>query len=309
MQPTVQMVKMSGIGNEILVIDMRPDALPQQHEAILGQKQWQKQKTVTDRLQKQAVLALARAPETAFDQIMAIYPPRSEAVDYYIEIWNRDGSHAGACGNGTRCVVDYLHKKEQKTAFMLETDGGFIAAHILEGGEISVDMGQPAFDWKKIPTSHSVEDTLHVSFGKTSLQDGSLVSMGNPHAIFFVEVDIHAIKLEEYGPILEHDPLFPEQANISIARILAPNALEMRTWERGVGLTLACGSAACATTVAACRRGLTGRVVRVRQPGGSLHIEWRASDGHVLMRGGVVVEFSGLLDPLTGIFKRDQSFL
>jgi len=297
------MAKMNGIGNSILVIDMRASRTG---------------------LEKQAVLTLAKARETFFDQIMALYPPHAFkhfpknsarfsqnvlTADCFMEIWNRDGSFSGACGNGTRCVVDYLYRCGGKKSFILQTDNGLLHAERQENGEICVDMGAPTFEWDKIPIIHPVEDTLYVSFAhalpsRISLSDASLVSMGNPHAIFFVEEDIHSFELKKYGPILEHDKLFTNKANISIARVHATDALEMRTWERGADLTRACGSAACAAAVAAFRRGLTERLVRVTLPGGTLHIEWREGDGHVLMQGGVVHEFSGWVDPKTGKFER-----
>jgi len=288
MKTKAPMVKMNGIGNDILVIDMRASNM---------------------HLDKQAVLTLAKARETFFDQIMALYPPRASEADYFMEIWNRDGSYAGACGNGTRCVVDYLYRCEGEKSFILQTDGGLLYANRQEDGEICVDMGKPAFEWDEIPITHPVEDTLYVSFehilsGKMPLPDAALVSMGNPHAIFFIEQDVYAFELEKYGSILEHDRLFPQKANISTARAHALDELEMRTWERGAGLTRACGSAACAAAVAAFRRGLTGRLVHVTLPGGQLRIEWREGDDHVLMQGGVTHEFSGLVDPLTGEFER-----
>jgi len=217
MQTKVQMVKMNGIGNDILVIDMRASEM---------------------RLDKQAVLALAKARETFFDQIMALYPPHAPETDCFMEIWNRDGSFAGACGNGTRCVVDYLYQSEGKKSFILQTDSGLLHTNRQENGEICVDMGKPAFEWDKIPLAHPVKDTLYVSFGhvlsgKGVLPDAALVSMGNPHAIFFIEQDVCAFELEKYGPILEHDKLFPQKANISIvgdAHVGAWCRLNTRLW-------------------------------------------------------------------------------
>jgi len=289
---TAPLIKMNGIGNKIVVVDMRLTSIP---------------------LEKAAVLHLAAQEETEFDQIMAILPPRTGTTDAMIEIWNRDGTRAGACGNGMRCVVAYLAEKggaqkgsdgQIKHKFHFETASGFVDARYLGAGRVEVDMGLPAFDWRDIPTSRPLKDTLYVNMGLDMLGDATLVSMGNPHCIFFVEQDVDKIALEHYGAILEHDPLFVNRANISLARLSSPAQMQMRTWERGAGLTLACGTAACAAVVAAVRRGLGDRKMEVSLLGGKLQIEW-AQSGHVLMVGETEYEFSGHVDPTNGHFVKN----
>lgn len=282
MRTTADMIKMNGLGNKIIVADMRA-----RH----------------DHIQPAAAIALAGGKDTAFDQIMAVYDTTNSDYDNYIEIWNSDGSKAQACGNGTRCVVEWLFSQTGKTTFVFETDGGIVQAVRLHDGLVAVDMGVPRLDASDIPTSRPLADTNHVDLSCGPLKDANLVSMGNPHAIFFVDEDVWGYALEDYGPKLEHDALFPERANISIAHITSSTSLDLRTWERGAGLTLACGTGACASVVAACRRGLTGNSVTVTLPGGTLEIEWR-KDGHIIMTGSTEYEFSGHFDPENGSFER-----
>ena len=209
-----------------------------------------------------------------------------------MRIFNNDGSEAEACGNGARCVADRLARENGATALAIETVAGRIACERLGEWRYRVDMGEPRFAWSEIPLAHAVADTLRVDLALPGLADygpASVVNMGNPHAIFWVK-DVAAIPLEIVGPRLETHPLFPEKANISFAEVRARDAITLRVWERGVGITLACGSAACATLVAAARLGLTGREARIALPGGELTIEWRESDGRVLMAGPVEFE-------------------
>lgn len=278
MTQQAQFEKMNGLGNEIIVADMRGRA---------------------DQITPQAAIYLAQAPLTRFDQIMAVYDPTDGKHDYRMEIWNQDGTEAQSCGNGTRCVVEWLYRTTGARHFTFDTKGGTVEAERLDNGLVAVDMGLPKCNWHDIPTSHPLDDTLHVSFDCGLLPDATLVSMGNPHAIFFVENDVWSYPLDEYGPKLEHDPLFPERCNISIAQIISEETINIRTWERGAGLTKACGTAACATTVAAILRNLTQRSVTANMPGGSLYIHWR-DDGRVIMTGATEFEFSGYFDPLTG---------
>jgi len=278
MNAPADMTKMNGLGNTIIVADMR------------GRQ---------DRVTPLAARALAQADITSYDQIMAVYDPRSPDTDFFIEIWNRDGSQAQACGNGTRCVVAWLHEQGQGECFSLETVGGIVRAWRLYNGLVTVDMGIPRCQWQAIPLAAAVKDTNHVALQCGPLADASVVSMGNPHAVFFVDKNVNDDNLAQYGSALECDPLFPERANISIARVTSPTHLELRTWERGAGLTRACGTAACASVVAACRRGLTQRQVTVTLPGGDLDIIWDEND-HILMTGPAEYEFSGRFDPATG---------
>ncbi|GHC74218.1 diaminopimelate epimerase [Limoniibacter endophyticus] len=279
---------MNGLGNRIIVADMR---------------------SASARMTSQAAIALASDPITDFDQIMVIYPPRATGTDYYIDILNRDGSQAGACGNGTRCVVRALAGETGKTNFTFQTPGGIVSAREHVDGLISVDMGKPEFSWDKIPLTEEFADTRNIELqvgpiDAPLLHTPAAVSMGNPHIVFWVEQDVRSYELEKFGPLLENHPLFPERVNVTIAKVEDRHHLIIRTWERGAGLTLACGTAACAAAVNAARTGRAERQVRVTLPGGDLHIDWRADD-HVMMTGPAEWEFSGRLDPETGAWERD----
>jgi diaminopimelate epimerase len=228
-----------------------------------------------------------------FDQLIVLEPPQSAEADVFMRILNSDGSEAGACGNATRCVVSKVLSETGRDRIVVETISGLLPAN-RAGGEITVDMGPARLDWQDVPLAHAV-DTLAVPIGLDGLGDATCCSMGNPHATFFVP-DLDAVDMARLGPILEHHPIFPARANIGFAQILAPGRIRLQVWERGAGLTLACGSGACATLVAAARRGLTGRTAEIQVKHGRLTIEWRA-DGHVLMTGPVATSFTGTLDP------------
>jgi diaminopimelate epimerase len=288
MAQMAQFAKMNGLGNAIIVADMRGRA---------------------DRVRPEAARALNASPATRFDQIMAIHDPRLPGTENYIEIINSDGSQAQACGNGMRCVVQALAAETGRRTFTFETVAGILNAEEHDNGLISVDMGKPRFGWQDIPLAEEFRDTrmIELQVGPIDapvLHSPSVVSMGNPHAVFWVEDDPYAYDLERFGPMLENHPIFPERANITVARVDSPEALTIRTWERGAGLTLACGSAACAAAVSAARTGRTGRKVTVTVPGGPLEIEWRADD-HVIMTGPAEWEFSGRFDPATGTWEQE----
>lgn len=288
----VEFARMNGLGNKILVVDMR------------GR---------TDKVTPEAAIALAADPATEFDQIMAIHDPKAQGTDAWIDILNCDGTKAQACGNGTRCVVQALASETGRKTFTFQTVAGILNAQEHEDGTISVDMGKPVFSWDKIPLSEEFFDTsrIELQIGPIDapiLHSPSAMSMGNPHAIFWVDKDPMAFDLERFGPMLENHPMFPEKANITLAQVTSDSSLRTRTWERGAGLTLACGSAACAAGVSAARTGRTGRKVTIdvasapsRQP---LIIEWR-DDDHVVMTGPAEWEWSGKVDPATGVFMRD----
>ncbi|BDV33622.1 diaminopimelate epimerase [Methylocystis iwaonis] len=262
-------LRMNGAGNEILVLDLRG---------------------LTHVLAPQEARAIAAAPGLRFDQLMALHDPHEPGDDAYMRIYNIDGSLSGACGNGTRCVA-YALAREGKERLSLATQAGRLETRREAETVFTVDMGRPRLDWREIPLARAA-DTSAVALDPPvagAPAQFSAVSMGNPHAIFFV-VDAAAIALEDLGARLEHHPLFPERANISFAQIVARDDILLRVWERGTGATKACGSAACATLVASVRAGLTDRRARVRLPGGDLHIEWRADD-HVMMTGPVEFEF------------------
>ncbi|MCO5064335.1 MAG: diaminopimelate epimerase [Rhizobiaceae bacterium] len=289
MAKVAQFAKMNGLGNEIIVADMRGRV---------------------DRVAPEAAVALNADPATRFDQIMAIHDARTPGTANYIEIINSDGSMAQACGNGMRCVVQALSAETGRREFTFETIAGILTAEEHGNGLISVDMGKPRFGWQDIPLSEEFRDTrmIELQIGPIDapvLHSPSVVSMGNPHAIFWVDKEVWSYELDRFGPMLEHHPIFPERANITIAEVTSPESLAMRTWERGAGLTRACGSAACAAAVSAARTGRTGRNVDITVPGGLLHIEWR-SDDHVVMTGPAEWEFSGTFDPATGAWTRDK---
>ena len=257
--------KMHGAGNDFVIIDSRG------REAV-----------VTPGLAR----ALGdRNRGVGFDQLAEIRS--SEEADFALDFWNNDGSRAGACGNATRCVSDYVMRGAGQSAVDLITARGRLSARRLEDGRVSVNMGPPQRDWAEVPLARAV-DTLHLPLSG----DPVAVGMGNPHCVFFVP-DAEAVDLPARGPGIEHDPLFPQRTNVEFASVIGPDHLRMRVWERGAGITLACGSGACATAVAAHLRGLTGRKVRLDLDGGVLEIDWR-EDG-VWMTGPVAHVFDGQL--------------
>jgi diaminopimelate epimerase len=274
--------KMNGIGNEIVVIDLRDSAA-----AI----------TPDD-----ARAAASPDGGIAYDQLMVLQKPRLPNTEAFVSIYNNDGSEAGACGNGMRCVARQSFSGTDRTGLTFETKAGLI--NCWQGpapGLYTVDMGVPKFGWQDIPLAEEFRDTrgIELQIGPIDapiLHTPSVASMGNPHAIFWVD-DITAYDLERFGPLLENHPIFPERANITLAHILDREHIVMRTWERGAGLTKACGSAACATAVSAARLRRTGRVVQMSLPGGELTIDWRESDDHVLMTGPAAFEYEGRFDP------------
>ena len=280
-------IKMNGLGNEIIVADMRGRV---------------------DRVAAEAAIALNADPATRFDQIMAIHDPRTPGTAHYVEIINSDGSRAQACGNGMRCVVQALTAETGLRHFVFETVAGILTGDENADGLITVDMGKPRLGWQEIPLSEPFADTTRIELqvgpvDAPVLHSPSVASMGNPHATFWVADDVWTYALDRFGPMLEHHPLFPERCNISIAQVVARDHIILRTWERGAGLTRACGTAACAALVNAARTGRTGRKATVTLPGGDLVIEWRADD-HVLLTGPAEREFEGSFDPATGRWTR-----
>jgi len=273
-------VKMNGLGNEILVLDLRRDPV-----AVSAAE----------------ARALARPDVLPYDQIMALYPAKTPGTEAYVRIYNSDGSEAGACGNGMRCVAQLVANESGKEVLNFETKAGLSSCRIDAPNVVTVDMGAPRFGWQEIPLAEEFRDTRHIELqigpiDAPVLHSPSAVNVGNPHAIFWVD-DVNAYDLARLGPLLENHPVFPERANISLCTVAARDHLVLRTWERGAGLTRACGSAACASAVAAVRLKLADRKVRVTLPGGDLQIEWRERDDHILMTGPVEMEFSGKLEP------------
>jgi diaminopimelate epimerase len=272
--------RMNGAGNEILVLDLRgSDVVPSANDAR----------------------AIHRAPGLAYDQMMVLSDPRIAGTAAFVQIYNNDGTLAGACGNGTRCVADRLCRELGVGSVSVETEAGLIFCERLGPSTYRVDMGAPRVAWDAIPLSHEIEDTRSVKLTSpggdaiAALGPASVVNMGNPHAIFFVS-DLASIDAAALGARIEVDPMFPQKTNVTFAEVNARNDATARVWERGVGLTLACGSAACATLVSAARLNLMDRKGTIHLPGGDLVIEWRASDDHVLMTGPVEFEGAFVLD-------------
>lgn len=259
--------KMHGLGNDFVVLDARDHPLPPMTGAIAR--------------------ALAdRTTGIGCDQLILLEP--STSADFRMRIFNADGGEVEACGNASRAVA-LLHG----TAAEVETDGGVIAVAPLGSGSATVDMGVPRFDWDAIPLAYAM-DTLALPVAWDALESPVAVNVGNPHVIFFVD-DADAVPLAELGPQIETDPLFPQRVNVNVASVTGPDALRLHVWERGVGLTRACGTGACATAVAAMRRGLTGRKVAVALPGGTLAIEW-TGDNRIIMSGPAQESFRGSFD-------------
>ncbi|EKD61135.1 MAG: hypothetical protein ACD_54C00383G0003 [uncultured bacterium] len=263
----VGFMKMHGAGNDFVIIDSRGRA------AVV-------------------TAAMARAlgdrnRGVGFDQLAEIRD--SDVADFALDFWNSDGSRAGACGNATRCVCDFIMQELGRDAVSLVTERGQLQAVRLADGRVSVNMGHPQRDWAEVPLARAV-DTLHLPLAG----DPVAVGMGNPHCIFFVP-DAEAVDVAALGPGLEHDPLYPQRTNVEFASLVGPDHLRMRVWERGAGVTLACGSGTCATVVAAHLRGLTGRSVTVDVDGGVLQVDWR--DDGVWLTGPVAHVFDGVLTP------------
>ena len=283
----VEFIKAHGLGNDFVILDTRrngrvPDAAS-------------------------AARIADRRRGVGFDQLIVIAPPRTNGprsngagrdssglADARLIILNADGSEAEACGNGTRCAAWLLMQELGRDHLLLETAAGLLDAEQLADGRVSVDMGVAKLDWRDIPLGRAA-DTLHLDLTRGPLSDPVAVNIGNPHCVFFVP-DAEAIDIETLGPQIERDPLFPAKTNVEVASILAPDRIRMRVWERGVGVTLACGSGACATLVAAARRKLTGNRATIVVDGGELEIEW-LKDGHVRMTGPVAIAYRGTLDP------------
>jgi diaminopimelate epimerase len=273
MQPK-DFIKMHGAGNDFVVLDLRDgSALPTAQEAV----------AIADRHRG-----------IGCDQIILVGRSRTGVADFGLTFLNSDGSESGACGNGTRCVADLLMRERGTDHVALETAAGILDCARGRDGRVTVDMGLARTEWRDIPLAEA-RDTLHLGIGEGPVRDPAGVSMGNPHAVFFVP-DVAAVPIETIGPKLERHKLFPQRANIGFAEIRARDRVRLRVWERGAGLTLACGSGACAALVAAVRRGLAERKATLELDGGTLTVEW-LENGHVLMTGPTAIAFRGRIDP------------
>jgi diaminopimelate epimerase len=273
--------KMNGLGNDFAVLDARESKLTL--DSMLVQR-------IADR--KDGV---------GCDQVIVLEPSNRGMV--FMRVLNADGSESGACGNATRCIAALLGAENGRPDISIETRAGLLNATVNADGSVTADMGTPLFGWEEIPVSRVFRDTAALDFAVDAgqgrvLERPGVVNVGNPHCIFWVD-DINAYDVAEIGARVEHDPLFPERVNVSFAQILTPQTIRLAVWERGTGLTKACGTGACAAAVASARRGLTARRVTVALPGGNLIIEWRETDGHILMTGPWSLDYEGVFDPNT----------
>ena len=272
-----EFIKMHGLGNDFVIIDARQGAPGLMPRALAPD----------------AVRALAdRRRGIGFDQLIVIEAPSEPGADAAFTIHNADGGEVEACGNASRCVAGLIMAETGADSVRLDTKASRLQASRAGAGRIRVDMGEPAFDWRRIPLAAQA-DTLFLDLSAGALSAPSAVSMGNPHAVFFVD-DAEAVDLAALGPGLEHDPMFPERANIAVVTVLGRTRLRVRVWERGAGLTQACGTGACAAAVSAARRGLAERRIEAVLDGGTLEIDWRA-DNHVDMTGPFATSFRGRL--------------
>jgi len=269
-------LKMNGLGNDFVVVEARSTPFAPSAQEV---------RAIAD-----------RASGVGCDQLISIEP--SDQADAHVRFWNADGDEVGACGNGTRCVGWLLMEASGRDRAVIATQAGLLVARRAQGGLVSVDMGKPGLDWKDIPLSEEM-DTRGIELQVGPIDDPILhtpgcVSMGNPHVVFFVP-DAEAAPVREVGPMIEHHLLFPQGVNVGFAQIKARDRIRLKVWERGAGLTKACGTGACAALVAAARRNLVDRTATLELDGGELVIEWREADGHVIMTGPAQVDFTGTL--------------
>ena len=265
-------IKMHGLGNDFVIIDGRNGGIvPDAAEAA----------RIADRRRG-----------VGCDQIIVVEPaPAGDRADAVMRILNADGSEVGACGNATRCVVRLLHAETGTPSATIKTRFGWLDAVVNTDGRVTVDMGSPCFHWQEIPLAREM-DTAALDYGAGSLSGPGAVNVGNPHVVFAVE-DVEAVDVAEIGRAVEIDPLFPERTNVEFCQVLAPDRVRMRVWERGVGITQACGSGACATVVALARQGKLNRAATVVLDGGDLDIAW-TDDDRVLMTGPTAESFRGV---------------
>lgn len=279
MAENIAYLKMNGLGNDFIVVDARA----------------QKIRFSIDQIARLS----NRQTGIGCDQFIVMEQSPYDAVDVFMRIYNEDGGEVDACGNASRCVAALVAKETGVSDVTIATNAGLLASHI-DGDMVTVDMGKPKFDWQAIPLAEEFGDTrgIELQIGPIDaplLHTPSVVNVGNPHAVFWVKDDPDTYDLHLFGPLLENHPIFPERANISLAQVLSPDRIKVRVWERGAGLTKACGTAACAVAVCAARTGRTGREVTISLPGGDLALNWRESDDHILMTGPWALDGAGVL--------------
>jgi diaminopimelate epimerase len=270
----IPFLKMHGLGNDFVVLDGRNTGMA---------------------VDTAGARALAdRRTGIGCDQVILLEPPRDPIAHVLMRIRNPDGGEAEACGNATRCVADLLRRETGDHRVRIETIAGLLEAEVMPDGSVAVDMGPARTEWCEIPLARAMDtDSVELTMGP--LATPVCTNIGNPHATFFVD-DVEAVDLATFGPVLEHHPLFPQRVNIGVAAVRERGNIRLRVWERGAGITRACGSGACAALVAAHRRGLARRQAAVELDGGILDIAWR-EDGHVVMTGPVALSFEGAFDP------------
>lgn len=280
MSQAVHYLKMNGLGNDFVVVDAR---------------------LTRQRFSAQTVRRIAdRRTGIGCDQFIVMENSKLDGVDAFMRIFNADGGEIDACGNASRCIAGLLAEELGKSALTLQTNAGILGARV-DGTNATVDMGVPKFGWADIPLAEEFADTtgIELQIGPIDapvLHTPSVANVGNPHAIFWVKADPESFDLDRFGPLLENHPIFPERANISLAQLVGPDHFKVRVWERGAGLTLACGTAACAVAVAGVRKQLSGRKALIDLPGGRLEINWRESDNHMLMTGPWMLDGEGVLE-------------
>lgn len=277
---TINFIKMHGLGNDFVIIDERHSPM---------------QLVDPDQRARMVQALAARRTGIGCDQLAVLRP--SGRADCYMQIYNNDGTESAACGNVTRCVGWLLMREKHSDAALIDTEAGLLETYLAGAEQVRVNMGIPRLDWNDIPLAHA-EDTRTMPPKWEGLGAGVCVSMGNPHIVFFVD-DAQNINLPVQGACIENDPLFPDRVNVSLAQITSSTSITLRVWERGAGETLACGTGACATHVAARLRGLVERNTTVCLPGGELRIEWAGTAENtthpVWMSGAVATSFTGQL--------------
>ena len=269
--------KMNGLGNDFVVLDARerPIAISE----------------------SQARAIADRKAGIGCDQLIVL--EKSPVADVRMRIWNAEGGEVPSCGNASRCIADLIFDELKTDVATIETKGGFLSAKKAGAHLVTIDQGKPKFDWKDIPLSEAFPDTRHIELqigpiDKPLLHSPSVVNVGNPHCIFWVD-DLDVVDLAKVGPMLENHPLFPERTNISLAKVVARDHVLLKVWERGTGLTLACGTAACATMAAGRRIKIINSKCRITLPGGDLFMAVNDENGHVLMTGPAALDFEGNL--------------